>query len=122
VVEKLTKRIRQQMRSKRGKEAKTRKTLGQRKEEWLKPQIAGALQEEARALPRAPWETTSDTPAPRRRRASERQAEENQEEARQIRPKTKKTKIKERAEEEWKKRWQKGLKGRELYKLTPEPT
>jgi hypothetical protein len=33
VVEKLTKRIGQQMRSKRGKEVKTRKTLGKRKEE-----------------------------------------------------------------------------------------
>ena len=33
VVERLTKRIRQQMRSKCGKEARTRKTLGQRKEE-----------------------------------------------------------------------------------------
>jgi len=100
VVERLTKRIRQQMRSKCGKEARTRKTLGQRKEEWLKPQIVGALQEEARAFPRAPWEITSDTPAPRRRKASERQVGENQEEVRQIRPKTKKTKIKERAEEE----------------------
>ena len=82
----------------------------------------GALQEEARAFPRAPWEITSDTPAPRRRKASERQVGENQEEVRQIRPKTKKTKIKEKAEEEWKKRWKKGLKGRELYKLTSEPT
>jgi hypothetical protein len=43
VVGKLIKRIKQQMRSKRGKEAKTRKTLGQRKEEWLRPQIASAL-------------------------------------------------------------------------------
>jgi hypothetical protein len=100
VVRRLTKRIKQQMRSKRGKEAKTRKTLGQRKEEWLKPQIAGTLQEEAKAPLRAPWETTSDTPVFRRRGASERQAEENQEEAHQTRPKTKKTKIKERAEEE----------------------
>jgi hypothetical protein len=122
VVERLTKRIKRQMRSKRGKEAKTRKTLGQRKEEWLRPQIASALQEEAKALPRAPWETTSDTPARRGRRTSERQAEENQEETRQTRPKTKKTKIRERAEEEWKKRWQESSKGRELHKLTPEPT
>jgi hypothetical protein len=52
------------------------------------------------------------TPAPSRRKASERQAaeeenqgnQENQEEARQIRPKTRKSMIKERAEEEWKKR------------------
>jgi hypothetical protein len=90
------------MRSKGGKEAKTRKTLGQRKEEWLKPQIAGALQEKTKTFPQAPWETTSDTPASSRRRASERQAaeEENQEEARQTRPKTRKTMIKERAEEE----------------------
>jgi hypothetical protein len=117
------------MRSKGGKEAKTRKTLGQRKEEWLKPQIAGALQEKTKTFPQAPWETTSDTPAPSRRKASERQAaeeenqgnQENQEEARQIRPKTRKSMIKERAEEEWKKRWQKGSKGRELYKLIPEP-
>jgi uncharacterized protein Veg len=43
VVKRLIKRIRQQIRSKNGKEVKTRKTLGQRKEEWLKPQIAGAL-------------------------------------------------------------------------------
>jgi hypothetical protein len=77
VVRKLIKRIRQQMRSKCGKEAKTRKTLGQKKEEWLKPQIEGALQKKAKALPRAPWETASDTPVSRRRRASERQAEEN---------------------------------------------
>jgi hypothetical protein len=113
VVKRLTKRIRQQMRSKDGKQAKTRKTLGQRKEEWLKPQIAGALQEKTKTFPQAPWETTSDTPAPSRRKASERQAaeeenqgnQENQEEARQIRPKTRKLMIKERAEEEWKKRW-----------------
>ena len=78
------------------------------------PQIAGATQEEVKTHPRAPWETTSDTPASCRRKVSERQAGENQEEARQIRPKAKETKIKERAEEEWKKRWQKGLKGREL--------
>jgi hypothetical protein len=47
---------------------------------------------------------------------------ENQEEAHQTRPKTKKTKIRERAEEEWKRRWQESSKGRELHKLTPEPT
>jgi hypothetical protein len=102
--------------------AKTRKTLGQRKEEWLKPQIAGAPQEKAKGPPRAPWETISATPTRRRRRTSERQAEENQEETRQTKPKTKKTKIRERAEEKWKKRWQESSKGRELYKLTPEPT
>ena len=56
------------------------------------------------------------------RRASEREAEGNQAETRQTRSKTKKTKIRERAEEEWKKRWQESSKGRELHKLTPEPT
>ena len=65
------------MRSKYGKEVKIRKTLEQRKEEWLKPQIAGATQEEVKTHPRAPWETTSDTPASCRRKASERQAGEN---------------------------------------------
>jgi len=121
VVGKFTQRIKQRMRSKRGKEAKTRKTLGQRKEEWLRPQITGAPQEKTKGSPRAPWETISDTPTRRRRRTSERQAE-NQEEMRQTKPKTKKTKIRERAEEKWKKRWQESSKGRELYKLTPEPT
>src|SRR5438046_2486456 len=66
VVGKFTQRIKQQMRSKCGKKVKTRKTLGQRKEEWLRPQITGALQEETKGPPRAPWETISDTPTRRR--------------------------------------------------------
>jgi hypothetical protein len=41
-----------------------------------------------------------DTPVFRRRGASERQAEGNREEAYKTKPKTRKTKIKERAEEE----------------------
>jgi len=54
VVGKLTKRIKQQMRSQRGKETKMRKTPGQTKEEWLRPQIADALQEGAKPLPFEP--------------------------------------------------------------------
>lgn len=66
IVEKFTKRIKQQIRSKRGKEV-TRKIPGQGKEEWLRPQVAGALQERAKAPHKGLLEATSDTPAPRRR-------------------------------------------------------
>jgi hypothetical protein len=129
VVERFIKRIRQQMRSNRGKEAKTRKTLGQRKDEWLKPQIADAVQDETKAPPRAPWKAAAAASAsepalaPRRRRAGRTDGTNRTEvdTGEKRTRKSRKTKIKERAEEEWKKRWRESLKGRELFKLMPEP-
>ena len=118
-VERMTRRIRSQMRSKRGKEAKTRKTLGQRKEAWLHPQVADAKQEEVRKGElRAPWEAPPP-PQPRRRREAGQQPEEaGKERERQ----TASNKIKGRGEKEWKKRWHESAKGRHLYRLSPEPS
>jgi len=57
VVDAATKRIRQQMRSKRGRQAKIRKTLGQRKEEWLTRKIGETREREQERGWEAPWDT-----------------------------------------------------------------
>jgi hypothetical protein len=61
VIDKETKKIRQQMRSKRGKQARVRKTLGQSKEQWMYQIGKTKAYEEENQEKRPPW-VAQDTP------------------------------------------------------------
>jgi hypothetical protein len=69
VVDKEIKKIRQQMRSKRGKQARVRKTLGQSKEQWMHQIGKTKAYEEGNQEKRPPW-VAQDTPEQRRANAA----------------------------------------------------
>jgi hypothetical protein len=110
-VELATKRIRQQMRSKRGKQAHTRKTLGRRKEQWVREQV-GDLKKAAVGWKEIdpPWGKTA---SPEQRSAcATRTALLNEAYER----------VKKKGKEKWEKRWKEGKKGQHLKHISPEPT
>lgn len=93
VIEKETKKIRQQMRSKRGRQARARKTQGQRKEQWMHQVGNTRAYEKEDKEDRPPW-TTQDTPDQRRINTAHKSYIQDAQKA-----------IEEKGVEKWKKRW-----------------
>jgi hypothetical protein len=109
IVNKETKKIRQQMRSKRGRQAKVRKTLGQRKEKWMHQVGRTKAYEGEEKEERSPWDT-QDTPEQSRRNAVHKSHIQDAQKA-----------MAEEEWEKWKRRWKQETKGYHLRRIAKEP-
>src|SRR5271156_712772 len=86
------------MRSKRGRQARVRKTLGQSKEQWMHQIGKTKAYEKEDRGERPPW-VTQDTPEQRRANAAYKSYIHDAQKA-----------IKEEGERNWKERWEQGTK------------
>jgi hypothetical protein len=132
VVQRLTRKIRQQMRSKGGREARTRKTPDHKKRAWLQETLGGTQIERIENEAKAPWEEsrphrgeTAGEPRARTRAARTQPREQPQpqpQEQQQQEQSRKRKQLEEEGEKKWKERWKDSTKGRHLHKIAPEPS
>jgi hypothetical protein len=129
VVERLTRKIRQQMRSKGGKEARTRKTPGHKKKAWVQGMLGEIRIERIEKEVKAPWEelrpergVAAGGPRQRTQAVQTQPREQSQPQPQQQEQNRKRQQLEEKGEEKWKERWKDSTKGRHLYKIAPEPS
>jgi hypothetical protein len=100
--------IRQQMRSNRGRQARTRATEGIRKRQWLETLEIQSVEPQPLTTP-PPW-------------ADDREHTRNADDTQATRMEDHRKKIRTISKERWKTRWQQGTKGQHLRELVSEPT
>jgi hypothetical protein len=97
------------MRSKRGRQARVRKTLGQSKEQWMHQIGKTKAYEKEDQEERPPW-AAQDTPEQRRINAGYKSYMHDAQKA-----------MEEEGDRKWKERWKRGTKGQHLRRIAEEP-